>query len=438
MDLDLTYQGAGETASAFALTIRPRTLAATFRSVPYRLDNITGVITVNPDTVTLKDLAATHGQTKIALAGTGSLSGRPTWDLTLSANNLRVDEEFISAAPSPVSWLLKTLKIQGKSDLSFSTLIYRQEPETPATSPSTQPAPGPDLEFAAKVAMADTRLDAGFPCTDLQGTLDLAGTVAGGKLADLSGSLRIDSARMANRPIRNFRAELTKPPEYDALQIGKIQAEIAGGEIAGEVNLAFPDDGPSRYALALDLRNADIRALTQDNDSQISGQLAASLALEGSWNNTADRRGRGDVVVAGKRMYHIPVVLGLLQITNLSLPLSGPFNEATARYTVDGRRVTFEQIELRASNMLMQGSGSLDFGTKKMNMTFVTDNPSSLRVPFLSDLMQSVQHELLRIHVAGSIEEPKVSASAMTTFTTTIDQVFKGSPVGNTTRPKRK
>ena len=56
---------------------------------------------------------------------------------------------------------------------------------------------------------------------------------------------------------------------------------------------------------------------------------------------------------------------GLLQITNLALPITSPFNEGTARYSVDGNRVTFESIELRAKDMMMQANGHLDFGTKQ-------------------------------------------------------------------------
>ena len=37
------------------------------------------------------------------------------------------------------------------------------------------------------------------------------------------------------------------------------------------------------------------------------------------------------------------------------------------------------------------------------------------------------RHELLQINVAGTLQSPKVSATAMNTFTTTIDQVLQGS-----------
>jgi hypothetical protein len=86
----------------------------------------------------------------------------------------------------------------------------------------------------------------------------------------------------------------------------------------------------------------------------------------------------------------------------------------------------FESIEVRAKDLLISGSGALDFGTKKVNLTFTTDNPNWPKVPILGDIVQSAKHELLQIHVKGTLQEPKVSASAMSTFTTTVDEVLKG------------
>jgi len=127
-------------------------------------------------------------------------------------------------------------------------------------------------------------------------------------------------------------------------------------------------------------------------------------------------------------MYKLPVVLGLLQITNLALPITTPFTEATCRYTVDGNRISFEGIELRAKEMLMQGSGHLDFGTKQVRLSFVTENKTWPKLPVIGDLIQGARNELLQINVRGTIQDPKVSASSFNTITTTVDEVFRGNP----------
>jgi hypothetical protein len=266
-----------------------------------------------------------------------------------------------------------------------------------------------------------------MPVTDAVGSITLEAAARRGKLAGLTGAVELSTMKLGGREVKNFKCDLAKPEGEDALRIAKIAGEVAGGAMAGQVDLLFPDKGPSRFGIGLVIRNADIATLTgpaKEADKDIKGQLTASLALEGNWGEPASRRGRGEAAVSGKQMYRIPLVLGLMQITQLTLPVSSPFNEAAARYSVEGERVNFEQIELRASNMLMSGSGWLDFGTKKVKMSFLTDNPNAWRIPFITEIIQGARSEFLQIHVTGSVQEPKVSGSMMSTFTTTVDEVL--------------
>jgi hypothetical protein len=53
-------------------------------------------------------------------------------------------------------------------------------------------------------------------------------------------------------------------------------------------------------------------------------------------------------------------------------------------------------------------------------------------IPFLQDLWRGAQQKLLRIHVRGTVEDPTVSNRPLGTFTTTVDEVFKGD------KPKKK
>jgi hypothetical protein len=103
---------------------------------------------------------------------------------------------------------------------------------------------------------------------------------------------------------------------------------------------------------------------------------------------------------------------------------------------IDGRRVTFEQIELRANNLLMQGDGALDFGSKQVRMSFVTDSATWPRVPLIGDILDTARRDFFQIHVRGSLEEPKVSARAMNTLTTTVDEVLRGDDRPTTAQRK--
>jgi hypothetical protein len=431
VDVDLSYSSGFGTATSpapppttapadrFEASIRPVKLSMTPRVIPVRLDDVKGEILIRPDRIALKDITAKRkkGGT-IAYSGTVPTGDKKdgAWDLKLSVKDIAADKELRTALPPAVGKLMESLKAQGNFSADFTKLVYRADPD-PAVEDG-------ELDLAGTITLGGNSFDLGVPVTDAIGTVTLQAGARHGKLAGLTGNVELASMNLGGRTITNFKCDLLKPDGTDALRIGKVSGDIAGGALAGQVDLVFPDKGPSRFGLGLVLRNANVAELAGPTEKDIKGQLMASLAIEGDWGDPATRRGRGDVSVNGKDMYRIPLVLGLMQITNLSLPISSPFNEAAARYSVEGEKVSFEQIELRASNMLMSGSGWMDFKSKRVRMTFVTDSPNQWRIPFISDILRGASQEFMQIHVTGTVKEPKVSGSMMNTFTTTVDEVF--------------
>jgi hypothetical protein len=343
---------------------------------------------------------------------------------------------------------LQSSQTQGTVGINFSKLEIAPS-HAPTTAPSTdKPQSTPqNVDFAVHLTTQDAWINAGVPLAHVNGSADITGSHRDGKLAELSGQLSAISLSLADRALTDLHAHLEKLTSVDAMQLTKVQGRLASGDFAGQIDWTTPDTGPGRYALNIVLRNADVRELTGENAAvngnpndpkdDVRGLMSGSLALEGVFDSPSSRRGRGDVVVNGQQLYKIPLILGLLQVTNLALPITSPFSDATCRYSVDGSKVTFENIELRAKEMLMQGSGNLDFDSKRVRMTFVTGNDTWPKLPVIGDLIQGARNELFQIHVRGTITEPKVSAAAMNTLTTTIDEVFKGSNPPPDTQPSK-
>jgi hypothetical protein len=410
--------------SSFDLTLRPVKLSMTPQVVPYRLDDLRGAIHITDKGVVLENMTARHGAAQITLSGTGAVGGktaRPdgggTWDLRLALADAPIDADLKTALPEALRDLFEAMKLHGTLSMRFDKLLYRAVKE-------------PDIDFGGRLWLKDADLEAGVQLDHVEGAIDLNGNVRQGRLGDLRGQMNFPSLTMADRPVENLRGELLKSAGREALRIAHLQAAVAGGEMGGQIDLSFPQQGPSQYTLGIVLRNADLQTLTGDGGHDVRGQLSASLSLEGNWSDPTSRRGRGDVTASGKRMYRIPLLLGLMQITNLSLPAGQPFNEASARYSVEGNHVTFEQIELRSDSMAMQGNGQLDFGTKKVHLSFVVDNPNGLKLPFLTDLFNGFKQELFQIHINGSITQPASASAAAGTYQTTVDKVYRGGDEG--------
>jgi hypothetical protein len=410
----------------FRATLKPRALTATLRTIPYRLDQIGGTVEISPQGVVLRDIIARHDKAKFTLSGTGAVGAGTTWDLKLTGQDVEPDADLHRAMPAALTDLMDGLKLKGKLGIRLDRFVYRAPPAAGAAAVTAPSCSEPEIDLRGALTLDGANLDVGVPIDSVKGALTFDAAVREGRLRSLTGSLDLASLRMADRKVSDFKATLVKPADRQELIVDGMQGMLAGGDLAGQASLCFPDDGPSRYVLSLVVRNADVKELAGETDQNLAGRLTASLSLEGTWGKADARRGRGDVVVTGKDLYRIPVVLGMMQITNLSLPISSPFNSGIARYSVDGQKVTFEKIELRSDNMLMSGDGKLDFATKQVRMNFVTDNPGGFQVPIVQDLWRGAQHELLRIQVRGTVQDPKVEARSMGTLWTTVDEVLKG------------
>jgi hypothetical protein len=426
-DADLAYASAGTAPPEYKLTLRPRDVTILPSGLPYRLDHVTGAITIDPKAVTLLAVRGTHGKATIAVTGRGLIDHPDWWDLSLTTRDLAVDSELRHALPPALRSVVAQTKFRGKLDLDLATLNYRGGADS---SP-------PDVDVTGSAKMVEGSLDAGVPLTHVDGGVKFAMAVRGGHVAAFKGDMDVDTLAMADRPLQHLRAHLEQPTGVDGLRLTEVQGEVAGGRLAGRVDLRFstpsgaaaskPSDGG--YAVAFAVTDADMATIAGPSvpgGKPIHGRLSASLDMQGDWSDPASRRGRGDVLVAGRDMYQIPLVLGLLEVTDLSLPTSAPFNQATARYVVDGQRITFEQLQMRGDNLVMGGNGWLDFGSRRVRMNFTTDNPHMAGVPVLHDIWQGAKQELLQIQVRGTVQDPQVSAASLHTFTTTVDEVFSG------------
>lgn len=418
----------------FDVSIEPRDASVKPASLPWQMDNLGGKIAVTPGRIVLKDVTARHGTATLKLSGAGvDEQNHTVWTIAAAGDKILVDDDLRKALPESIASLFKSIKLEGTLGFECPRFTYR----TADVTADVKASGNADSEIAGRLTLADSSLDIGVGLTGVNGTIDFTAGVHKGELDWLSAKIDAPSLFLAERPMKDLRSTLVKPAGKGFYQFADLRAKLASGELAGQIDLDMPKDGPSRYALAAVLRGCDVRQLTGESEVKIRGSVTGSMAMEGNWGDSLNRRGRGDIQVQGKDLYQIPVVLGLIQITNLSLPIKTPFTEASTQYFIDGQKVTFSQIELRAPSMVMQGSGTLDFGTHKLALVLTTDNPDWPKIPIIGALIDGAKRELFQIHVRGTIQEPLMKARSMNTFQTTIDEVFK-SPAHPTTKPAKK
>jgi hypothetical protein len=448
VDVDLNYRSAGKKENgdkdeSYTVKIIPREMAVLPVVLPYRMEKVTGEILVTPEKVSINNVVARHDDAIIRMNGVGlDKDGHTAWDLQIGGENLPVDDELRAGLPAGLSKLFKSIELAGhvSFDCPNFTYITTDLPTDQRSAAKPNQLTTTRLEFKnTNITLHEAAMDTGMLLTAVNGGLELNGLVIDDDLYSLSGKVNIPSLMVAERQMKNLRCTVAKQPGAGFYQFGNLRGKLAGGEVAGQVEIEIPENDAqaARYGFAAVLRGCDVRELAGEKEERLRGAMDASIALEGDWSDASARRGRGDIHVQGNDLYKIPVVLGLLQITNLSLPIKSPFSDATTHYIVEGPKVTFEQIELRAANMLMSGSGSLNFDSRRMSFSFTTDNPNWPKIPVIGDFIAGAKRELFQIHVKGTIDEPQIKARSMNTFQTTIDEVFKGQD-RPTTRASKK
>jgi len=434
-DLNLIYD-TSQKAGPIALSIRPRQLSMSPRlapqAEPVHLDDVQGELDLVPNRLATWDIKARDREGHIAMKGSWQLDDpSAAWEVHLTGRDLAADTELIQSLPPGLMQVLQALRLSGAIGFEFTKLAYHPA----STQPSATRPSGPDVDFTVQVDFDKGSMFVGVPLDSVQGSANLTGSIRDGRLSQLSGDLSAPLLRIAGRDAGNLSAVVSKPADQEVLHISDIRAQVAGGDLAGAVAVQLAPDSVGRYALRLVLDGADVgqisgavTGLPGTANAPLNGRISASLELSGSVGNPSDSRGRGDVRVVGDQMYQLPLVLGLFQITNLALPINSPFQRASARYDVQGSRVVLEQIQIAGRNMAIQGSGHLDFATKQVELTFTVDNTAWLSVPIVGPMWNKAQDEMMRIHVKGTLKSLKVSASSLDTFTTTVDEVFKGAP----------
>ncbi len=423
LDINFNYGGSladAAGAGAFKVEVRPRELSCRPEAFDWDFKDIKGLVTITQSGVKLEGISARHDNATVSLSG-GSISDSG-WEFALKANGLPVDEQFLARLPEAVRGFLKSLSLKGTMSLDIAKFSYR-----PASTTRTS-----TIDFKGSLGLVDASMDVGVTMKGFNGTISLDGNIEDGEIRQLAGSIDAATAVIADRPMKGIHGGIVKHRDQPSYRFEDLGGTLAGGRAGGVVLVAFPKNKPVAYEVSLALNDIDVRQLVADPSGKFRGRMKANLDLSGNSADPASRLGRGFIDIEGDDLYELPAITGLLQITNLALPIKSPFNNASARYAVLGTRIVFEGIELTAPDMVMRGTGQLDYAQKTVALKFTSSNPNWLDVPFL----QFIHDQAATINIEGTIAEPRIKAKSMANFTTTVDKVFKSEPPRTTEKRK--
>jgi hypothetical protein len=182
-------------------------------------------------------------------------------------------------------------------------------------------------------------------------------------------------------------------------------------------------------AASAEATGAPIGAAAADaGDDMSRGVFEGGLSLAGTVGIEATRRGRGTMRVSGGRVLRLPLVLRLIEVSNLAPPTNAALDFARASVYVDGPTIVFEEVSVFSSAVQILGYGTMSWPGTELDLRF--RSKAAHPFPILSRLIEGVRNELIGTSVTGTVRRPVVQLEQFPATRRLIGRAIGDAPTG--------
>lgn len=216
------------------------------------------------------------------------------------------------------------------------------------------------------------------------------------------------------------------------LLIDQLTANAHGGRVTGlvtidtttQASMLGGDDAPDGvwYEAGFDFAGVEVESLLNevatiagDTDGKTGGETTpiegftgrfdGRLTVAGSINDERTRRGRGVFRIQGGELLMAPLMVPIIELSNLRAPSGESLERADAEVYIDGPLVHVEQLRVRSDSISIIGTGAVTWPGLDLQMSF--NSRSNYRVPILSDLVEGLRNGLITTVVTGTFLSPE-------------------------------
>jgi hypothetical protein len=369
---------------------------------PYLLEELSGQFHYQGSRLHLEQVCARHGVSKLLIpqADVEIAPGGAYYAVFhhVRADPVSPDNEFITALPPKLAIGVRVLELHEPFKLFASKLIVSQD-GTPGSRPI--------IWWEGQANFEQSKLRLGVPVESLTGAVACIGLYDGRQITGLAGDAVLDQAVVLKQPFQSvhthFFIDKQRP---NVLVIDQLNAPLFGGTVSGQARLDF--GGPVRYDLNLTALGVDLKLLGRHNlgpTSELGGLAKGRLYLNGQGGDMDSLDGSGSFDVPRGKLYNLPFVDDLLKFLGLRSPDRATFEEAHAEFTIRGRRLEINHMDLWGSVLSLSGKGSVNLdGTKAALDFYPSWGPVEQLLPAaIRTVSPAVSKELLKIEVRGRI-----------------------------------
>lgn len=298
------------------------------------------------------------------------------------------------------------------------------------------------------------RLEVGLPVTELFGTLAFEARRPDAD-TETAYSLSLDAKRwrMFGLRMTGGRVEVISGREPGSVLVPTLHADAHGGRFTGAFRVSTEMDGSRVYRG--DIQLAEVRLAPLLEDVKVNGQstlaeevragiesaydaelwdqaqdrsrglVNASFSITGPLEEgAAGRRGRGRVIIGGGPVVLIPLIIPLIEFSNLQMPIGDELRIALANLYLDDRGVMFEDIAILSDSIELLGYGEMTWPGAQLDLR--VRSQGNLRIPVVSAMVETVRDELFITRLTGPLTEPGISTESFAATRRVMGSLFGG------------
>jgi len=392
----------------YQFTVRPRTLGFRLNDTPVFADMAPGSqVSFRPGLITLKELSGEHAGGVFRIDGEIDVSDLIDADVEIDYYG-RVDSpQLLALLPATVRNLITTLEVRGEQRVRLSDARLRVKQISEADNTW-------ETNFEGLLETKGAALNlGGVELAEIDGHFD----IRAGNTPDGGTSLEVEitatRALAMGRELTDVETHLSMIPGTRRISVPEFRARMYGGVIAGYAEIGL--DADSRYEAAFDLGGVAMEGIISPNpdstgrQATASGEMYASLRLNGLRNQPRTRRGRGAIRIVYGRMADMPIALRVLQLLELMPPVSGTLDFADVAFYINGDRLVFEKLFMECPTLQVLGDGEIRIPGFELDLRLRTRGT----VPVIRDIVAAVSDALFEVEVTGPITNPKARLIAL-------------------------
>jgi hypothetical protein len=204
----------------------------------------------------------------------------------------------------------------------------------------------------------------------------------------------------------------------------RVTGKVFGGSIQGDARVWLRDSG--QFDLQVQLINADLAQLVRDvsqRPARVHGRSYGVLRLAGTGAGTHTLRGDGHVGLYEADIGELPLIVALLNMLYGTTDRTA-FNSSEAKFRVLGEAIYLDQIDLRGDAMTLKGQGEMSLdGQIDLDFYSLLGRERDY-LPAVLPFLGEASRRFLRIHVSGTLDEPRTTQNVLPFVNETLQQLF--------------